>query len=258
LYSAGAAATEVGDPHSSQNFAVARSSVPHVAQSVIRASPNQGLTSQIADKWGAPYSFDGVLAEQPWNINIHYDALLDAKVPASVRRVLDVGCGDGFLAARLAERVPDVTAMDLDAPVLQRARARFAGAPVRWVHDDIMAAELPNAGFDAVVSNAALHHVDDTRAVLGRLAGLVTPGGTLAVVTFVRLSLRNSLWHLTSGVACAVVNRIKGKWEHTAPIKWPPPDTLQQLRAHARAALPGADVRRLLYGRVLITWRAPA
>jgi len=198
------------------------------------------------------------LAQQPWNINIHYDALLEAKVPPGTRRVLDVGCGDGFLAARLAERIPEVTAVDLDAPVLQRARARFANPAIRWMHDDIMTAELPNAGFDAVVSNAALHHVEDTRAVLRRLAALVIPGGTLAVVTFVKPSLRNGLWHLTSWTACVVVNRVRGKWEHSAPIKWPPPETLRQLRAHVSALLPGADVRRLLYGRVLITWHAPA
>ncbi len=201
----------------------------------------------------------GPSPKQPWNINIHYDALLESKVPLGAGRVLDVGCGDGFLAARLAQRVSDVTAVDVDAPVLQRAQARFATAPTRWVRGDIMTAELPSFdAFDAVVSNAALHHVDDARAALARLAGLVSPGGTLAVITFVKPSLRNGLWHLASWVACAVVNRIKGKWEHTAPIKWPPPATLLQLRSHVRAQLPGARVRRLFYGRALITWRAPA
>ncbi|OBI81248.1 bifunctional 2-polyprenyl-6-hydroxyphenol methylase/3-demethylubiquinol 3-O-methyltransferase UbiG [Mycobacterium sp. 1245805.9] len=197
------------------------------------------------------------MAGQPWNINIHYDALLESKVPRGARRVLDVGCGDGFLAARLARRVPDVTALDADGPVLQRARVRFAAVPVRWLEGDVMTADLPRAGFDSVVSNAALHHIDDTRAALQRLAGLVGPRGTLAVVTFVRPALRNGLWHLTSWLACGVANRIRGKWEHTAPIKWPPAATLQELRDDARTALPGAKVRRLLYGRVLISWRAP-
>ncbi len=194
---------------------------------------------------------------EPWNVNIHYDALLESKVPLDARRVLDVGCGDGFLAARLSRRVPDVIALDLDGPVLRRARARFAAAPVRWMQGDVMAADLPRAGFDAVVSNAALHHIEDTRAALERLAGLVRPRGTLAVVTFVKPPLRNGLWHLTSWVACGVVNRIRGKWEHTAPIKWPPAATLEELRGHARALLPGAELRRLLYGRALISWRAP-
>ncbi|MCV7101823.1 class I SAM-dependent methyltransferase [Mycobacterium palustre] len=196
-------------------------------------------------------------AGHPWNINIHYDALLESKVPSGARRVLDVGCGDGFLAARLARRVQEVVAVDVDAPVLRRARDRFAATPVRWLHGDVMTADLPRAGFDAVLSNAALHHLDDTRAALKRLADLVGAGGRLEVVTFVRPALRNGLWHLTSWVACGVVNRVKGKWEHTAPIKWPPPDTLHQLRTHVRATLPGARVRRLLYGRALVSWRAP-
>lgn len=195
-------------------------------------------------------------AQQPWNINIHYNALVDAAVPAGARRVLDVGCGDGFLAARLAERIPEVTALDVDEPVLQRAAARFPDAAVRWLRGDVMAVELPS--FDAVVSNAALHHIDDTQAALKRLAGLVNPGGTLAVVTFVKFSWRESWWHLGSSVACLIANRVRGKWEHTAPIKWPPPHTLRQLRGHVRVVLPEACTRRLLYGRVLIIWQASA
>lgn len=193
--------------------------------------------------------------QRPWNINIHYNALVDAQVPAGAHQVLDVGCGDGFLAARLAQRIPRVVALDIDEPVLERASARFPDAPVQWTHGDVMLAELPE--FDAVVSNAALHHIDDTRAALARLARLVRPGGPLAVVTFVKPSLRETFWHVTTWIACGIVNQVKGKWEHTAPIKWPPPDNFGQLRAHVRAVLPGARIRRLLYGRVLISWRAP-
>lgn len=109
--------------------------------------------------------------QQPWNINIHYNALVDAQVPPGAQEVLDVGCGDGFLAARLAERIPRVVALDIDEPVLQRAAARFPEAPVQWTHGDVMTVELPD--FDAVVSNAALHHIDDTRAALARLARLL-------------------------------------------------------------------------------------
>ena len=194
--------------------------------------------------------------QQPWNINIHYNALVDAQVPANAQQVLDVGCGDGFLAARLAGRIARVVALDIDEPVLQRAAARFPDAAVQWMHGDVMTTDLPD--FDAVVSNAALHHIDDTRAALARLAGLVRPGGMLTVVTFVKPSVPEGLWHVTAWIACGAVNQIRGKWEHSAPIKWPPPDTFAQLRAHVRAVLPGARVRRLLYGRVLISWRSTA
>jgi hypothetical protein len=51
-----------------------------------------------------------------------------------------------FLAGRLARRIPGAVALDIDAPVLDRAPARFATAPIRWMHGDVIAATLPAAG----------------------------------------------------------------------------------------------------------------
>ena len=197
-----------------------------------------------------------LVVTRPWNINIHYDALLDARVPAGAQRVLDVGTGDGFLAARLAQRVPTVIAVDVDGPVLERARARFPTAPVTWVNDDVMDAKFAPGDFDAVVSNATLHHLNDTRAALRRLASLLAPGGTLAVVAFVRTTVPDLPWQATAFICRGIVQRIRGNWRHSAPMVWPPHDTLRQLRQHAQAQLPGARIRRLPYGRVLITWTA--
>jgi trans-aconitate methyltransferase len=114
-------------------------------------------------------------AGQPWNLNIHYAELLEGHVGSDARDVLDVGCGDGFLAARLAARVPSVTAIDTDAPVLGRARQRFPTVAVQWLHGDVLTTALPT--FDVVVSNAALHHLGDTRTALRRLSALVRPAG---------------------------------------------------------------------------------
>ncbi len=193
----------------------------------------------------------------PWNANIHYDGRLDACVPASATSVLDVGCGDGFLAARLARRVPLVVAIDADAPVLDRARARFPEARVTWCHGDVLSHPLDRESFDAVVSNATLHQLPDARAALHRLSQLVRPGGTLAIVGFTRTEWRDWPWALTALVCLGVANRVRGKWEHTAPQVWPPPDTLRQLRRSLRETLPGARISRLLMGRYLITWHAP-
>lgn len=193
----------------------------------------------------------------PWNINIHYDGLLDRLVPPHARRVCDVGCGDGFLAARLARRVPEVLAVDVDAPVLARAQRRFPQAPVRWLAADVMDAPLERASFDAVVSNATLHHLDDTPAALSRLASLLAPGGTLAVVTFVRSEPRDVPWQALAWLARGVARTVRGTWDHSAPVCWPPRDGLRQLRRHAQEHLPGVRIRRLVYGRVLLAWTAP-
>ncbi|MGH3196712.1 MAG: class I SAM-dependent methyltransferase [Streptosporangiaceae bacterium] len=192
-----------------------------------------------------------------WNANIHDDARLAACVPGTAAAVLNVGCGDGFLAARLARRVPLVVAIDTNAPVLGRARARFPDAPVTWCHGDILTSLLERESFDAVVSNAALHHLPDARAALRRLSHLVRPGGTLAIAGFIRTEWRDWPWAVTAFISLGAANRLHGRWEHTAPQAWPPRDTFRQLRQAAREILPGARIRHRLMRRYLLTWTRP-
>jgi SAM-dependent methyltransferase len=172
----------------------------------------------------------------PWNINIHYDGKLDKCVPSDAASVLDVGCGDGFLAARLSQRIPRVVAVDIDQPVLERATQRFPSAPVEWRQGDILAMADELGDFDAVVSNATLHHLPDTRAALA--------------------CWRYLPWALATLVIRGVAIQIRGKWEHSAPTVWPPRDTVRELRDHVRAELPGARVSLLPLGRVFIQWQA--
>jgi SAM-dependent methyltransferase len=178
-------------------------------------------------------------------------------VPHDAKSALDVGCGDGFLAARLARRLPHVVAIDIDEPVLERARQRFPDAPVDWKHGDLLTAGDGMGSFDAVVSNASLHHFPDTRIALRRMRDLVRPGGTLAIVTFARPGLGGLPWALGTFVTRGVAIRLRGKWEHSAPTVWPPRDTVASLRRHVRAELPGAQLSLLLLGRVFILWHAP-
>jgi 2-polyprenyl-3-methyl-5-hydroxy-6-metoxy-1,4-benzoquinol methylase len=147
---------------------------------------------------------------KPWNVNIHYDGKLDATVPAHVASVLEVGCGDGFLAARLSQRVAHVVAVDIDGPVLERAKQRVPNAKVAWTLGDILDTSERLGGFDAVVSNATLHHLPDTRAALRCMRELVGPGGTLAIVAFARPGWRHLPWALVTLVIRGVAIRIRG------------------------------------------------
>jgi 2-polyprenyl-3-methyl-5-hydroxy-6-metoxy-1,4-benzoquinol methylase len=192
----------------------------------------------------------------PWNINIHYDGRLDHCVSPDASSVLDVGCGDGFLAARLSQRIPHVVAVDVDQPVLERAKQRFPTIPVVWRHGDILEIADELGGFDAVVSNATLHHLPDTRAALACLRSLVRPSGTLALVTFARPGWRYLPWALMTLVIRGFAIRLLGKWEHSAPTVWPPHFTIAQLRHAVRAELPGARVSLLPLGRVFVQWQA--
>ena len=44
-----------------------------------------------------------------WNHNVHYQPVILQAVPANCGSALEVGCGDGMLACRLAERCTEVT-----------------------------------------------------------------------------------------------------------------------------------------------------
>jgi hypothetical protein len=97
----------------------------------------------------------------------------------------------------------------------------------------------------------------DASTSLRRLGTLVRPGGVLAVVTFPRMQWRDLPWGAASFLARTVANRVRGKWEHTAPQSWPPPATYRQLQAQSAAALRGVRTSRLLFDRCLIYWQRP-
>ncbi len=99
--------------------------------------------------------------------------------------VLDLACGHGDLANRLAARGCDVTGLDSSAVFLDRARAdaAAAGVSVDYVEGDMRA--LPwTARFDRVVNwSTAFGYFDDTanRAVLDEIGRALRPGGRLAM-----------------------------------------------------------------------------
>jgi SAM-dependent methyltransferase len=99
--------------------------------------------------------------------------------------VLDLACGHGDLANRLAARGCQVTGLDSSAVFLDRARADAAAAGVsaEYVAGDMR--HLPWTGrFDRVVNwSTAFGYFDDTanRAILDGIAGALRPGGKLAM-----------------------------------------------------------------------------
>ena len=99
------------------------------------------------------------------------------------RRVLEVGCGTGVLAAALAEReAARVWAIDPEPAMLEVARARVP-AGVGLKAGSAEALPFRDAWFERAVLRLVIHLVDRTRA-LPELARVLAPGGRAAIATF--------------------------------------------------------------------------
>jgi ubiquinone/menaquinone biosynthesis C-methylase UbiE len=186
-----------------------------------------------------------------WNHNVHYQPVILNVVPAGCGTALDVGCGDGMLACKLASRCGNVTGIDRDAPTIGLARERSEGiANVSFLEGDFLAHSFPEASYDFACANTALHHMDFA-AALAKLARLLRPGGRLAVVG---LGKDRPPVDWIIGSAGVPVNRYykltRGEGGPGVPIM-APDMTWGEVRRTARRILPGARYRRHLL------WRYP-
>ena len=207
----------------------------------------------MTDSWNHAY----------WNHNVAHHARIVRAMPPNCRSALDVGCGDGLLARKLAARARWVVALDASPEMAAQARRRTEGLDVEVVEADFLAAVrdgvLPRHSFSFVASVAALHHMD-AEAALHAMASLLEPGGRL-VVAGLAMS-RSALDWLIAAAQLPLVHAIRlahgGKsGPDGMPMSFDAIPSWAQAKSTALEALPGARWHRTLQLRYLIEWTAP-
>jgi SAM-dependent methyltransferase len=163
-----------------------------------------------------------------------------AALPAPPARVLEIGAGDGALAAVLAEAGYDVVAIDPSPE----------GAGVREMV--LLEVDEPDGSFDAAVAVVSLHHVEPLEPSLRRLGALLRPGGLLVVdeIDVKRFDERAAAWLI----------------EHRGPVHehYAPDGLVAEMRGHLhsleriRAGLAGAfALGEPVRGAYLYRWGLP-
>ena len=190
-----------------------------------------------------------------WNHNAAYYPWLRKKL-SGCRSILDVGCGDGTLVRYLSQEGRTVIGIDPSSGCIAKAEEGGAAPGTRFYCCSLSEYPELREAFDAVVFVASLHHMDMIPA-LKKAAGMLTDGGLLLVVG---LASPSSLADHTADL-CRIVparmgsrlHRMKSPEDLGIPVCGRLPE-MREVRETVRRLLPGAELRRGLYWRYLLSW----
>ena len=199
--------------------------------------------------------------------NDHYHNFLLRHLPSNCHDMLEIGCGTGGFARRLAERSQHVLGLDLSPEMIRIARERSTRFPnIEFELADVLERPLPVESFDCIASIATLHHLPFPQILLKMKAAL-KPGGVLLVLDlFEPAGLSDSLSNLLAipvSVSLRLIHHgrllprreVRDAWTaHERHDLYP---TMSHVRDLCADILPGAKVRQHLLWRYSIVWRKP-
>lgn len=139
-----------------------------LADAVVRALPKSGTATAHAREWR-------LRARSMRRVLRAFSG------PAAPLRVLEVGCGNGWFAARLAEAGHQVTAIDTYDAEIEQARRVFGHLPVTWMPADPFALTAAEGPFDRILLAASVQYFPEPGVLLGHLRTLLTTTGEVHI-----------------------------------------------------------------------------
>ena len=134
-------------------------------------------------------------------------------------RVLDIGCGPGFLCESMGEIVGPrgtVVGIDISADLIARCNGRKTSTSLSYEVGDATKLNQPNASFDVVVCTQVAEYVADIDRVFSEAFRILKPNGR---TVFVATDWSTILWHSDNPTRMATVMK---SWEaHSAHPRLP-------------------------------------
>lgn len=196
-----------------------------------------------------------------WNHNNHYHDFLLAHVPENATTALDIGCGAGDFARRLAATCRTVAAIDPDPRAIAAGRRAAASYPNLTFHcAPFEEHTLPSAHYDFVSIIATLHHMA-LASTLESMKRLLKPNGTLTILGLYREeTVADHLWSMAAIPIHNIYQHTKpgsrGHIEHQMATQQPQIG-LQTIRKTMKTVLPNHQFRRHLFWRYSVIWQKP-
>ncbi|MGH8388667.1 MAG: class I SAM-dependent methyltransferase [Pseudomonas sp.] len=142
-------------------------------------------------------------------------AILLAVLGRQPERVLDLGCGEGWLLRKLTERGITATGVDGDATLVEAARAA-GSSPVHLASYEALVDGAVDIGrdYDLICANFALLH-QDIIPLLAAMNALLAPGGALVIQTLHPWSVAGGDYQ--EGWRLETFSGFTGQWQ---PMPW--------------------------------------
>jgi 2-polyprenyl-3-methyl-5-hydroxy-6-metoxy-1,4-benzoquinol methylase len=187
--------------------------------------------------------------------------LAEETIPSRPLRILDVACGGGDVAQRLAARarragIPvHVDGCDINPVAIAHAREaapRWGTKNVGFFQHDALRNPLPD-GYDVVTSSLFLHHLDDAGAE-HMLRSMATAANSLVVLNDLR---RSRVGYALAWFGARVLTR-SHIIQVDGPLSVAAAFTVEEARAMAlRAGMAGVAIKGYFPERFLLVWRKP-
>lgn len=196
------------------------------------------------------------MKKEVWNHNFAYHKWILKQIKGK-KRILDVGCGDGSLVYKLANKNNYVVGIDVDSKALSVAEQNNYYDNIRFIERNFLVHNFKKEKFDVIIFVASIHHMDMERALV-KARTLLNRNG---IILIVGLSKPSSIFDYTLEVLRVVpsmiISKIKGNKtseDLNIDVNYNFPK-MNYIRDICKKNLPKYKIRYGLHYRYLLYWK---